>query len=102
MAIRAMKIFRSIRPEELLESKWVLKSSSLKAANVATMLALLMDIGKLVANTILEHSTNDQEHITTHWIKIAFNCSELGNYASLTSIVSSIRSLFPMKYNRSL
>ncbi len=33
LAIRAMKIFRSIRPEELLESKWVLKSSSPKATN---------------------------------------------------------------------
>lgn len=102
LAIRAMKIFRSIRPEELLESKWVLKSSSPKATNVAAMLALSMDMGKLVANTILEHSTNDQERITTHWIKIAFKCSELGNYASLMSIVSSIRSLFPVKYNRSL
>ena len=102
LTIRAMNVFRSIKPEELIRPKWTLKSSEPKATNVAAMLALSMDMGKLVANTIQENSTNDEEHIVTHWTKIAFKCSELGNYASVMSIVSSIRSLFPVKYNRSL
>lgn len=102
LAIMTMKTFCSIAPEELLESKWTLRSSSPKAINVAAMLALSMDMGKLVAETILGHGTDDQKRITAHWIKIAFKCFELGDYASLMSIVSSIRSLFPARYNRSL
>lgn len=102
LAIMAMKTFCSITPEELLESKWTLRSSSPKATNVAAMLALSMDMDKLVAETILGHSTDDQKRITAHWIKIAFKCFELGDYTSLMSIVSSIRSLFPTRYNRSL
>ena len=59
-------------------------------------------MGKLVAETILDHSTDDQKRITAHWMKIAFKCFELGDYTSLMSIISSNRSLFPARYNRSL
>ncbi|POS86527.1 hypothetical protein EPUL_005450 [Erysiphe pulchra] len=92
LTICGMKIFCSIRPEELLASR-LSKKSNPDAPNVRAMAAFSTDLSQFVWDTILQQEESKKRaNILKHWIKIAQKCLELNNYDCMLAIVCSINS----------
>lgn len=92
LTICGMRIFCSIRPEELLASR-LSKKSNPDAPNVKAMAAFSTDISQFVWDTILQQEdAKKRATILKHWIKVAQKCLELNNYDCMLAIVCSINS----------
>ncbi|RKF57565.1 hypothetical protein OnM2_073026 [Erysiphe neolycopersici] len=92
LTICGMRIFCSIRPEELLASR-LSKRSNPDAPNVRAMAAFSTDLSQFVWDSILQQEESKKRaNILKHWIKVAQKCLELNNYDCMLAIVCSINS----------
>lgn len=92
LTLKCSTVFCSILPEELLNTEWMKKTSTL-AVNVRAMSTLATDITHLVADTILSlEEPKKRAAVIKQWIKIAAKCLELNNYDTLMAIVCALNS----------
>ena len=92
LTIKQSKLFRSIKPEELVGKEWS-KTSNSSAVNVKAMIALSTNIANLVSDTILQSDEyGKRAKVIKLWIKAADACFKLHNYDALMAIVCSLSS----------
>ncbi|KAI5305961.1 hypothetical protein KEM56_002739 [Ascosphaera pollenicola] len=92
LTLKCSTVFCSILPEELLNTEWMKKTSTL-AVNVRAMSTLATDLAHLVADTILSlEEPKKRAAVIKQWIKIGAKCVELNNYDSLMAIVCALNS----------
>ncbi|TKA83504.1 hypothetical protein B0A55_00541 [Friedmanniomyces simplex] len=86
------RIFREIRPDELLSLDWGKRGTD-KARNVRAMCTINTDLAHVVGDTILTpDDAKKRALVLKYWSKVGTRCLELHNYDSLVAILCAINS----------
>ncbi|KAM5367394.1 hypothetical protein ACJZ2D_010039 [Fusarium nematophilum] len=90
LSIKQTTLLCRIPPHELVGCEWMCKDGD-EAPNIRAMVAFTNQLSKLVVETILESRTASKRAAAVeHWINIAQECSNLGNYDGLTALLSGL------------